>query len=169
MKQALFIPIYQPSEKVLPFLAQFKNGDFERMIVVDDGSGVNYQNLFRSKRATRFEVISYPTNGGKGHALKTAIRYLIDHCPEIQGIVTADGDGQHAYADILKVRDSSTPIRPRSSWASAISLARTCRIITRLAITSPPFTSRWRPTLNSAIPKPVCGASPRISSPSCGE
>jgi glycosyltransferase involved in cell wall biosynthesis len=107
MKQALLIPIYQPSDKVLPFLAQFKNGDFERMIVVDDGSGAAYQKIFSDiKKSNRFEVISYPTNGGKGHALKTAIRYLIDHCPEIQGIVTADGDGQHAYADILKIRDS---------------------------------------------------------------
>jgi glycosyltransferase involved in cell wall biosynthesis len=107
MKQALLIPIYQPSEKVLPFLEQFQPGDFSRMIVVDDGSGSNYQTIFNAIKATnRFEVISYPQNGGKGHALKTAIRYIADHCPEIQGIVTADGDGQHSYPDILKIRDS---------------------------------------------------------------
>lgn len=107
MKQALLIPIYQPSEKVLPFLDQFKAGDFARLIVVDDGSGVDYQKVFsKIKEKNLFEVISYPKNGGKGHALKTAIRYLIEQCPEIQGIVTADGDGQHRYEDILKVRDA---------------------------------------------------------------
>jgi hypothetical protein len=37
--------------------------------------------------------------------LKTAFRFLKDHHPEIQGVVTADGDGQHAYEDILRVRD----------------------------------------------------------------
>ena len=29
MKQALLIPIYQPSDKVLPFLKQFKKEDFD--------------------------------------------------------------------------------------------------------------------------------------------
>lgn len=107
MKQALLIPLYQPGEKVLPFLGQFQPGDFARMIVVDDGSGSKYQSVFGAIKATnRFDVISYPQNGGKGHALKTAVRYIVEHCPEIQGIVTADGDGQHSYPDILKIRDS---------------------------------------------------------------
>jgi len=107
MKQALLIPIYQPSEKVLPFLAHFKPGDFARLIVIDDGSGAEYQSVFsKIKEKNLFEVISYPKNGGKGHALKAAIHDVVEHCPEIQGIVTADGDGQHRYEDILKVRDA---------------------------------------------------------------
>lgn len=107
MKQALVIPIYQPNEKVLPFLSLFKSNDFALMIVVDDGSGLAYQSRFdQIKNLGTFQVISYGKNGGKGHALKTAFQEIISHHPEIQGIVTADGDGQHAYEDILKVRDA---------------------------------------------------------------
>jgi glycosyltransferase involved in cell wall biosynthesis len=106
MKQALVIPIYQPNDKVVPFLKTFKNDDFALLIVVDDGSGLAYQPVFDQIKALKsFEVLSYPKNGGKGHALKTAFRFLKDHHPEIQGVVTADGDGQHAYEDILRVRD----------------------------------------------------------------
>jgi glycosyltransferase involved in cell wall biosynthesis len=107
MKQALVIPIYQPNEKVLPFLSLFKSGDFDKLIIVDDGSGLNYQQRFdQIKDLGLFEVLSYPKNGGKGHALKTAFAFISSHYPDIQGIVTADGDGQHAYEDILKVRDT---------------------------------------------------------------
>jgi hypothetical protein len=107
MKQALVIPIYQPSANVLPFLKSFKRDDFALMVVVDDGSGLRYQDVFNAIKALdNFEVLSYAKNGGKGHALKTAFHYLTAHHPEIQGIVTADGDGQHAYEDILKVRDT---------------------------------------------------------------
>jgi glycosyltransferase involved in cell wall biosynthesis len=107
MKQALVIPIYQPNEKVLPFLATFKKDDFALLLVVDDGSGVSYQPIFDAIKALKtFEVLSYPKNGGKGHALKTAFHFLAEHHPEISGVVTADGDGQHAYKDILAFRDA---------------------------------------------------------------
>jgi glycosyltransferase involved in cell wall biosynthesis len=107
MKQALVIPLYQPNEKVLPFLEEFKREDFARFVIVDDGSGVSYQATFDAIKARGlFEVLSYPKNGGKGHALKTAYAYLKEQCPDIEAIVTADGDGQHAYSDILKVRDA---------------------------------------------------------------
>jgi glycosyltransferase involved in cell wall biosynthesis len=102
----LIIPIYQPSAAVLPFLKNISPLDFRKVVVVDDGSGDAYQPLFESIRSlTNFEVISYPTNGGKGHALKTAFDYLEKMHPEAEGVVTADGDGQHALKDILQVRD----------------------------------------------------------------
>ena len=37
MKQALVIPIYQPNEKVLPFLSLFKSNDFALMEKRDGG------------------------------------------------------------------------------------------------------------------------------------
>jgi putative flippase GtrA len=45
-------------------------------------------------------------NGGKGHALKEGLKYILSVMPDVSGVVTADGDGQHAYRDILKVRDA---------------------------------------------------------------
>jgi glycosyltransferase involved in cell wall biosynthesis len=107
MEIALVIPIYKPTEKVLPFLKKIDPKAFCRIFVVDDGSGEKYSGLFDEiRKLPNFMVISYPKNLGKGHALKTAFGFIRDHGPEIQGVVTADGDGQHAYADILAVRDA---------------------------------------------------------------
>lgn len=106
MDQALLIPIYQPNANVLPFLASFKSTDFSHFVVVDDGSGNSYHELFDQIASLKnFEVISYSKNGGKGHALKTGIAYITKKYPSVEGIVSADGDGQHARDDILHIRD----------------------------------------------------------------
>jgi len=107
MNIALVVPIFCPDSRVVPFLKKFKKEDFGLFVVVDDGSGEEYKPIFDEIRALgNFEVISYPENKGKGHALKEAFRYIFGEHPEIHGLVTADGDGQHTYQDILKVRDS---------------------------------------------------------------
>lgn len=108
MNIALVIPIYQPNEQVLPFLSQVGMKDFAKVFVVDDGSGEAYQSIFdQIATLPNFEVLSYSKNGGKGHALKTAFAQANkEFGPSLQGIVTADGDGQHAYNDVLKVRDA---------------------------------------------------------------
>ena len=108
MKKALLIPSYQPNQNVLPFLKQFKNGDFDAFLLVDDGSGEHYSAIFDAvSKETPFEVFSYAINKGKGHALKTGARYLLDKYPDIELIVTADSDGQHLREDILKVADAA--------------------------------------------------------------
>ena len=101
---ALLIPIYEPSERVLPFLKQFQAEEFDAFLVVDDGSGENYADIFASiEKETVFSVFSYPVNHGKGYALKNGMKKLIDEHPDLDTIVTADGDGQHLHEDILKV------------------------------------------------------------------
>ncbi len=106
MKCALIIPIYQPSELVLPFLSKFEKGDFDYFVMVDDGSGKDYGHIFdQVKGLGLFTLLRLNKNKGKGRAMKEALRYLMKKDPELGGVVTADGDGQHAYEDILKVRD----------------------------------------------------------------
>ena len=105
MKSALLIPIYEPNDKVLPFLKTFQEGDFDVFLAVDDGSGSSYKEIFESiGKETVFEVLSYPKNHGKGHALKTGFQKLFADHPDLDIVVTADGDGQHAYPDILRVK-----------------------------------------------------------------
>ena len=106
MKTALVIPVYQPCDKALPFLRSIDPSSFEKIVVVDDGSGEDYKAIF-SEIATleNFVVVSYPINHGKGYALKTGFKYVNEKLPEVKGIVTADGDGQHTLKDILRVRD----------------------------------------------------------------
>ena len=107
MKKALIIPIYQPTELVLPFLSKFKKGDFDYFVVVDDGSGTEFEERFASiQELGLFTLLRLKKNKGKGKAMKSALSYLMKKDPDLGGIVTADGDGQHAYEDILKVRDA---------------------------------------------------------------
>jgi glycosyltransferase involved in cell wall biosynthesis len=108
MNIALVIPIYQPNEQVLPFLRQVQAQDFVRVYVVDDGSGEKYAPIFETiSHFPSFEVISYPNNQGKGHALKTGFMAAKKEWgAKLEGIITADGDGQHAYADILRLRNT---------------------------------------------------------------
>lgn len=107
MKIALVVPIYEPTEFVLPFLSKFKAGDFDFCLVVDDGSGPAFDEVFSSiARAGLFKVIRLKKNKGKGGAMKAALSYFRKNVPDLDGFLTADGDGQHCYEDVLRVRDA---------------------------------------------------------------
>ena len=103
---AILIPAYKPDDKLVALTDQLLTHDDLKLVVVDDGSGEAFCPVFEAldKRVTR---ISYPDNKGKGGALKTGIRYIMDHMPECERLVTADADGQHRYADIRRVLDKS--------------------------------------------------------------
>lgn len=105
---ALLIPIYEPTDRVLPFLKQFSEGEFDAFLVVDDGSGEKYADIFEFvRKETVFTVLSYEGNKGKGYALKTGMKELISKYPNLDTIVTADGDGQHLHDDIIKVAEKA--------------------------------------------------------------
>ena len=103
---AILIPAYKPDDKLVALTDQLLTHDDLKLVVVDDGSGEAFRPVFEAldKRVT---LISYPDNKGKGGALKTGIRYIMDHMPECERLVTADADGQHRYADISRVLDKS--------------------------------------------------------------
>ena len=106
MKTALIIPAYKPGREMLELLERFRdNADFQP-VVVDDGSGEAFREIFDAvpdfARLLRHEV-----NRGKGAALKTAIAYILSDLPECALALTADADGQHRYEDILMVNESA--------------------------------------------------------------
>ena len=107
MVTALLIPSYEPKTRVAAFLSQFQKEDFSYFLVVDDGSGEKYDEVFDAiQEQTVFDVIRYPVNKGKGNALKTGLRHLLQNHPDLDLIVTADSDGQHLRKDILEVKKS---------------------------------------------------------------
>lgn len=69
------IPAYQPDEK-LPALAREAESKGFSVIVVDDGSGPAYTELFEETQLYA-TVLTHPFNQGKGCALKTGYLYLI--------------------------------------------------------------------------------------------
>lgn len=99
------IPAYEPDEKLLHLLAALKEAGLVNILVVDDGSGAAYQPLFAQARRYA-QVLTHAVNLGKGRALKTAFNEILQRWPEAPGCVTADSDGQHTPACILKCMEA---------------------------------------------------------------
>jgi glycosyltransferase involved in cell wall biosynthesis len=96
---AIIIPAFRPNENLIKLIHTLKLTFHQPIIVVDDGNP--NQKIF--KQLSGVTVLHHPINQGKGAALKTAFQYVLGHLPEIDGVVTADADGQHPSEDILKV------------------------------------------------------------------
>ena len=101
---AVVVPSLHPvREHLIPFLREILRLEPGAVIVVDDGSGHEYQATFTDAEAMGCLVLRHGRNFGKGRALKTGFRHCAEHLPHLSGIVTADSDGQHAPADLLRV------------------------------------------------------------------
>ena len=103
MSTVLVIPSLHPSPEFPELVAQLQASGLTDVLVIDDGSGAAYSSVFDSIAAREgCTVLTHEENLGKGAALKTAMRHVLER-PEVTGIVTADSDGQHGTADILRV------------------------------------------------------------------
>jgi len=101
---AVLIPAYRPAASLPDLVRALVAKAVPAIVIVDDGSGPEYQELF--SRATAFphvHLVRHAANLGKGAALKTGINYALCAFPELVGIVTADADGQHHPDDILHI------------------------------------------------------------------
>lgn len=99
----VLIPSLHPDHLLTQYVDALLQEGFHRILVVDDGSGEEYAPLFCAINALPgCEVIGYPVNGGKGHALKHGMRHAQTHYADAPGIVTADADGQHTAPDVLR-------------------------------------------------------------------
>ena len=98
----ILIPSYEPNEKLVDLVEQIKELTNIPIIVVNDGSGENYNEIFETLKTKGVTVLKHQTNQGKGAAIKTGIKYLIKN-NEKQGCVCADSDGQHTVKDILRI------------------------------------------------------------------
>ncbi len=98
----ILIPCYEPTTKLIKLIESLKKLCDYRIILVDDGSGISYSNIFNQAQKLGCYVLSYEVNMGKGYALKYAFNY-IKQLENNNYIVTADCDGQHKPNDIIKI------------------------------------------------------------------
>lgn len=101
----LLIPAYRPPPSLPNLIAEvLQNGPIRRAVVVDDGSGPEFAGTFASLRAMdRVEVFDHAVNLGKGAALKSGFNRILTSGGNVTAILTADADGQHKPADILRL------------------------------------------------------------------
>jgi len=105
---ALVIPAFRPPPALLDVFKGINSLDtdglIQSMIVVDDGSGPAFADLFSAaERFPRVTIVGRDVNGGQGAALKTGIAYALSHASDLIGVITADADGQHAPRDIVTI------------------------------------------------------------------
>ncbi len=98
------IPSYQPTDILNGLVERLRDASPAPIVVVDDGSGADHADVFqRLKGVPGITVLTNAVNLGKGAALKHGMNHILVHFPDCIGVVTADGDGQHSVADILRV------------------------------------------------------------------
>lgn len=104
----IIIPAYEPDKRLIDLLLSLKEEHIENIIIVNDGSGKEYEDIFSIARELLNDlggvILEHKENRGKGRALKTAFRYVLDNIPEAVGVVTADSDGQHTARCIKEIK-----------------------------------------------------------------
>lgn len=99
-KKIAIIPAYEPNDILIELVKELEKNNFIN-VVIDDGSGNNYKDIF--KQCKKFShVISYEKNNGKGYALKTGMQYVKKNYNDYI-IITIDSDGQHKVEDANKL------------------------------------------------------------------
>ena len=141
------IPAYKPEAALWPLVQELSaSGALAAILIVDDGGGPRYRELFHSlAQLNGVTVLTHAVNLGKGAALKTGLNHAACCFPASVGVVTADADGQHSAADILKVA------------ASLSTTPNQLLMGTRRFDSSVPFRSRFGNTLTRHIMRVVTG------------
>jgi glycosyltransferase involved in cell wall biosynthesis len=100
----LLVPVWQPEEGFPALVASVVAEGFGAVVIVDDGSDARCSAVFEEVALLpRVAVLRHAMNWGKGRALKTGMEYVLTELREMDGVVTADADGQHRPADMVRV------------------------------------------------------------------
>ena len=99
----VLIPSLSPDERLPAYVKELLAADFGLILVVDDGSSKEYQPIFEEIAGwDGCAVTHHEVNRGKGAALRTGFEYIKAHTA-LEGVITADSDGQHTVPDTLKL------------------------------------------------------------------
>jgi len=99
----VLIPAYEPDARLLALVDALRVSLPEaHLLVVDDGSGGAFAPVFDAARRRGCVVLTHPVNRGKGAALTTGFRFVVEHAPG-EDVVCADSDGQHGPDDVRRV------------------------------------------------------------------
>lgn len=97
------IPAFEPDGRLVRLVHELRTAGVP-VVVVDDGSGPRYADVFAATRGLGATVLTHQINQGKGRALKTGVEHIMAAYPG-QDVVCADSDGQHIPADVLAVAE----------------------------------------------------------------
>lgn len=100
-KIVVLIPSYEPDIKLVDLIENLTDKHFPNILVINDGSSEYSYRFFEELESFKnVEVINHIVNQGKGRALKTGFKHVLDFYPNVLGCITVDADGQHLPEDI---------------------------------------------------------------------
>ena len=103
---AIVLPSLDPDSKFLKVVEGLIRAGFQHIVIVNDGSSAERRHFFdEAARYPACTVLTHEVNRGKGRALKTAFSCVRERFPELDGVITIDGDGQHLTEDIVACGD----------------------------------------------------------------
>ncbi len=100
MKVTIIIPSLNPDDKLIAVIDSLLAKGFQDILLVNDGSDMNHMEPFAYAKSKGLAVLNHEVNRGKGRGLKTAFEWCIANRPDIDGVITVDGDNQHRADDI---------------------------------------------------------------------
>jgi glycosyltransferase involved in cell wall biosynthesis len=101
---AVLLPARRVEPALAPLVDELLAARIGAIVLVDDGCPAEDKPaLDLLARRERVYLQRHAVNLGKGRALKTGMNFLLNAFPEFSGLVTADADGQHCAADIVRV------------------------------------------------------------------
>lgn len=153
----IIIPAYNPDDKLVTLVNDLQAKGFTRIICVNDGS--NTTDIFQQITDDCI-VLNHDRNYGKGHALKTAFRYIQENCKEMKYCITVDADGQHDIPSILKCLEAV----PECDGESFLLLGS--RKIRKTENQKIPLRSRFGNAVTKLVTQVLCGI--RISDTQTG-
>lgn len=104
---ALLIPALEPEQQLLDLLHALEQQWTDPVLLVDDGSTTaEAVHIFEQAQRMGAVVVHHARNLGKGRALKTGFNECLVRWQDLEGVVTADADGQHLPEDIIRCRDA---------------------------------------------------------------
>lgn len=109
-KVTIVIPSLNPDEKLSGVVRDLVSLGFNDIILVNDGSKEEYRQNFPAD-LPECTLLTHDVNRGKGAAMKTAFRYLLERDRKTEGVVTVDGDGQHKASDVLACTEAMVDTR----------------------------------------------------------
>ena len=104
---AIIVPSLDPDKNLNMVVDGMTAAGFDKVVLVDDGSGEDHKEPFRKAVSEHpgCILLVHEVNKGKGCALKTAFCYILDNMPEVTGAITIDGDGQHTPEDSARLAE----------------------------------------------------------------
>ena len=100
----ILIPALNPPASLTDYVQGLIRQGFEAVIIIDDGSGPEYQAIFEKiGKWKECRILKHAVNMGKGRALKNGFNHYLNTCGNYKGVITVDSDGQHLIENVIEM------------------------------------------------------------------